>query len=98
MCIRGTTRTTDKCCIQTLMEEEDTTMVGEANTAKADTINNATIINAMRTKLVPKSSVEGGVITPDQGTVETQSSGGTVENPVNTKRSAGRRSVSKADN
>ena len=89
---------TDKCYIRTSMEEEDKAAEGEVDSAKADTTKSVTPTNGKRTETAPESSAEGGVITPDQATVGTQLSAGTAENPATTKRSVGRRSVSKADN
>ena len=83
----------EKSYIQASMEEEDTVVAGEANTAKADKTKSATPTNGKRTDAVPGSLAQGGATTPDQAIVETQQHGGIAENPATTKKSAERRNV-----
>ena len=80
------------------MEEEDTVAGGEADSAKADTIMSVTPTNGKQIDPVLESSAEGGVITPDQAIVETQSNVGTAENSAITKRTAEGRNMRQVDN
>ena len=68
-----------ECYIQTSMEQEDKVVEGEADLAKVDTTKSVTPTIGKWTEIALESSVEGGVITPNQATIETQSSAGTVE-------------------
>ena len=51
--------------------------------------------NGKRIEIVPESSVEGGVITPNHPGIPIHPNVGTVENMATMKRSAGKRRVTR---
>ena len=61
-------------------------------------IKSVTLTNGKRTEMVPESSAEGGVITPDQAIVIPRLNVGTAENLATTKKSAKRRNARQIDN
>ena len=81
------------------MIEETSTVKIEVNSDKAvmaSKLRGKVPTNGKRTETIPESSVEGGVITSDHLGVTTHPNAGTVENMANTKRSAGKRRVTRS--
>ena len=81
------------------MIEEATTAEIEVNSAKAVMAGKPKgeiPTNGKRTKIVPESSEEGGVIKPNHPGVTTHLNVGTVENMAIMKRSAGKRRVTRS--
>ena len=96
---KGATRQKVKCSIPNRA-------IGGTSTAEIEIISDKvevagrrkgeTPTNGKRTEIVPESSVEGGVITPDHPGVLTHPNAGTVENMATMKRSAGKRRVTRS--
>ena len=81
------------------MIEEATTAEIEVNSAKAVMAGRPKgkiSTNGKRIIIVPESTEEGGVITPDHPGITTHLNVGTVENMAIMKRSAGKRHVTRS--
>ena len=93
---KGVTCQKEKCFTLSRMIEEATAAEIEANSAKAVVAGRPKgriPTNGKRKIIVPESTEEGGVITPDHPGVTTHLNVGTLENMAIMKRSAGKRRV-----
>ena len=96
---KGATRQKVKCSIPNRAIGGTSTAEIEIISDKAEVAGRRkgeTPTNGKRTEIVPESSVEGGVITPNHPSVLTHLNAGIVENMATMKRSAGKRRVTRS--
>ena len=96
---KGATRQKVKCSIPNRAIGGISTAEIEISSDKAEVAGRRkgeTPTNGKRTIIVPESTEEGGVISPDHPGVITHLNVGTVENMATMKRSAGKRRVTRS--